>query len=46
MNNFDFLNFVTNTQISTALVLIVVLLTYIAYKLSENKKRSSRSAKR
>ncbi len=48
MNNFDFINFVTNTQISTALVLIVVLLTYIAWRLtdmSKHKKGSSRSTK-
>lgn len=42
MNGNDFINFSNNTQIATALVLIVVLLTYIAFKLSEGKKRSSR----
>ena len=41
MNNF--LTFSTNTQIANALVLIVVLLVYIAYQLSQ--KPSSRSRK-
>lgn len=30
-------------QISTALVLIVILLMYIAYKISDNKKVASKS---
>lgn len=41
----DFLTFTTNTQIATALVLIVVLLTYIAFRLTEGKRHSSRSSK-
>lgn len=42
----DFWDINVKVQISTALILIVILLMYIAYKLSENKKPSSRSAKR
>lgn len=38
----NFWDISANVQIATALVLIVVLLTYIAFKLSEGKKRSSR----
>lgn len=40
----DFLIFSTNTQIATALVLIVGFLAYIAYKLSV--KGSSKSVKK
>lgn len=38
----DFWDISANVQIAFGLFLIVVLLTYIAYKLSEGKKRSSR----
>lgn len=40
----DFMNAVTNSQIATALVLIVVLLTYIAFKLSDDKKPSRKKS--
>jgi len=40
----DFLIITANTQIATALVLIAALLLYIAYKLSEGKKRKSKSS--
>lgn len=40
MKDFDFLNFTTNTQIANALLLIVILLTYIAWRLTENRKKS------
>lgn len=39
----DFLNITTNSQIATALLLIVILLLYIAYKVSEEKKGSQKS---
>lgn len=43
MNNFDFWQFVTTTQATTALVLIAVSLVLIAAKLYERKPtRSSR----
>ncbi|HLD01608.1 MAG TPA: hypothetical protein VJC10_01910 [Patescibacteria group bacterium] len=44
----EFLRINTNVQIATSLVLIVFLLGYIAYKLSEmpGKKRHTKSAKR
>lgn len=35
----------SNVQIAVALFLIVVLLMYIAYKLSEGSRKSSKSAK-
>ena len=41
----DFLTITTNSQIATALVLIVILLTYIAFKLSERRKPHARSSK-
>lgn len=40
----DFVTITTNTQIATALVLIVALLTYIAFKLSDKSKSSSKSS--
>ena len=40
----DFLTISTNSQIATALVLIVVLLTYIAYRLSDTKKPSRKKS--
>lgn len=44
MSNFWEINALA--QIATALVLIVILLMYIAYKLSEGKLRSHKSSKR
>ncbi len=44
MNDFWTLN--ANAQIATALVLIVVLLTYIAFKLSEKNNHSKHSKTR
>lgn len=41
----DFWDINLGVQIDTALMLIVILLMYIAYKLSENGKRKTRSAK-
>jgi len=43
MNSFWDIN--TNVQISTALLLIVMLLMYIAFKLSGTKKNPSRTSK-
>lgn len=42
MNNTAFLNFLNGTQITTALLLIVVLLSYIAWRLTE-KTRNKKS---
>jgi|GEM_PF-6355840 len=39
----NFWDISVGVQISTALFLIVVLLMYIAFKLSENRKRPSKS---
>ena len=41
----DFWRINALVQIDVALVLIVLLLLYIAFKLSEDKKRASRSSK-
>ena len=46
MTSNDFLKFSETAQISGALFAIVVLLLIIAFRLSENKKHSSRSTKR
>lgn len=48
MKNLDFWTINANVQIATFLLLIVILLTYIAVKLSEPKtsSRSSRTASR
>lgn len=48
MTSSDFWTINANVQIATALILIVILLTYIAVKLSESKTphRSSRAVSR
>ena len=39
----DFVTFITNAQVSTALVVIALLLAFIAFKLVADKKKSSSS---
>lgn len=46
MSESDFLRLSTNTQIATGVTLIVILLMYIAYKLSESKPKRSASKHR